>query len=281
MTDGGVYLFLSGGKAQMAVKMDLHMHSTYSDGTLKPVELVKKCHDDEYSLIALTDHDGIGGVREAMIAGEALGIEVIPGIELAADLDGREIHVLGYYFDLDNADLNHVIEELKLRRRDRNERLLKCLNEMGYELGFEDLKQRPNQAYIGKPNFALALVRKGYISKASEAFLPGKLLESPEARAVKRDMISADEAIELILNAGGIPSLAHPMKLRDIGEKGSPEFFNNLESIIVDLKAKGLKAVECFHPSATHEQGVDLAILAGKYHLHVTQGSDFHGTEFE
>lgn len=266
----------------MALKMDLHIHSTCSDGTMRPIDLVKKYQKEEYTVIALTDHDGIDGVKEAQIAGEALGITVYSGIEFGTKLpDGPELHILGYRFDIENEALKARLADILRARRERNSKLLVVLQEMGYDITEEDLKQRPDQTYIGKPNFALALMKKGYISQPSEAFQPGKFLESEEARAVKKERITPQEAISLILGAGGIPVLAHPMKVKNIGEKGSEEYFQNLSEILRTLKKAGLKGLECFHPSATHEQALRLVDLAGKYHLHITQGSDYHGPEFE
>ncbi len=266
----------------MALKMDLHMHSTCSDGTMRPVDLVKKYHADEYSVIALTDHDGIDGVKEAQVAGEALGITVYSGIEFGTKLpDGPELHILGYRFDIENEALKKRLADILQARQDRNRRLLAVFQKMGYDIREEDLKQRPDQTYIGKPNFALALQKKGYINHPSEAFEPGKFLESEQALAVKKERISPQEAISLILGAGGIPVLAHPMKIKNIGEKGSEEYFQHLSEILKILKKAGLKGLECFHPSATHDQALRLVDLAGKYHLHITQGSDYHGPEFQ
>ncbi|MCI7327443.1 PHP domain-containing protein [Hornefia butyriciproducens] len=266
----------------MGLKMDLHIHSTCSDGTMTPVELVRKYYQEEYGLIALTDHDGIDGVKTAQIAGEALGISVISGIELGTELpDGPELHILGYYIDIGNPELNETLAELRKTRSERNRKLLDVLRSMGYDLTEEDLKQRPDQVYVGKPNFALALQKKGYVKSPEDAFAPGKFLESPEAKAVRRERITAQKAIELINGAGGIASLAHPMKIKGIGEKGSEDFFHRLEEIVKQLKKAGLKGLECFHPSATHEQGIALVKLAEKYKLHVTEGSDYHGPEFE
>ncbi len=270
----------------MALKMDLHIHSTYSDGTLRPVEIVKKYHQDEYSLIALTDHDGIGGVREAQIAAEAVGLEVMTGIEFSTVYSGGDwsdtgLHILGYQFDLDNGPLNERLQSIRRSREERNQRLLALLQSQGIDLTEDDLKQRPDQTYIGKPNFALAMVEKGIIAAPSDAFRDGHYLESPEARRIKKERVTSEEAINLIRGAGGIPVLAHPMKIKGIGEKDSDEFWNNLGAMLKDLRKKGLGGLECFHPSAEHEQALHLTDLAGRYHLHITQGSDYHGPEFE
>lgn len=266
----------------MGLKMDLHIHTTYSDGTMKPVDIVKMYQQQEYGLIAITDHDGIDGVKEAQIAGEALELQVITGVEFGTVFgDDTELHILGYYFDLDNEALNERLRSIREARRVRNKKLLEVFQNMGYDITEEDLKQRPGQTYIGKPNFALAFVKKGYVEKPNDAFAPGKFIDSPEAQAVKKERVSSEEAIALIKGAGGIAVLAHPMKIKNIGEKGSEEFFDNLDKILRPLKKAGLGGLECFHPSAEHEQALRLVKLAEKYKLHITEGSDYHGPEFE
>lgn len=257
----------------MNFKTDYHTHSWYSDGTLKPTELIKMYKEKGYDLVALTDHDGVDGVNEAVIAGEALEIQVVPGVELAADMEfeGKqiELHILGYHIDIENDDLLDKLAELRKNRKERNEKLLAKLNEMGYELTYEDLLQRPKQKYVGKPNFARALKAKGYeVPNMWEVF-----------ESVEKKKISVQEAIDVIKASGGMAVFAHPMKTKGIGEKGSDEFYKNLEAMTRELKKMGLKGMECFHPSADEKAGLKLVTIAGKSHLHITEGSDFHGDE--
>lgn len=259
----------------MSYKVDFHMHSYYSDGTMKPTELVRKYKDEEYDVIALTDHDGVDGIKEATIAGEALRIQVVPGIEFATgyDFNGQnlELHLLGYYIDIENQRLNEKLVEIRKDRQERNQKLLKHLNKLGYKLTEEDILDRPGQTYVGKPNFARALAKKGYEIENPWALMDG----------VERKKISIKEAIDLIKGAGGISVLAHPMKIKGIGEPGSENSFNNLEEIICQLKIDGLKGLECYHPSADANQSFKLVTIAGKLHLHITEGSDFHGDEIK
>ena len=265
----------------MSYKVDYHIHSWCSDGTMKPTALVRKYHEEGYDIIAITDHDGIDGVQEALIAGEALKIKVITGVELAVEHEGHELHMLGYQFDPENQALKQKMEELKEFRRIRNEKLLGVLRDMGYDLTEEDLKQRPGQTYIGKPNFARALVAKGYISSPKEAFSPGVFLEAPAAKAVGRKKMSAAEAISLLKEAGGMAVLAHPAKIKGIGQRGSEEFWNNFEELLKGLKKLGLKGLECLYPIHTEEETLRFVDLASKYHLHITEGSDFHGDDLK
>lgn len=263
----------------MSYKVDYHIHSWYSDGTMKPTALVQRYHKNEYDMIAITDHDGIDGVKEAMIAGEALKIKVLSGVELAADYQGVEIHILGYQFDIENQALQEKLKELKMFRKERNEKMLQALDQMGVVLTEEDLKQRPEQTYIGKPNFARAMVAKGYISSPKEAFIPGKYLEAPQIKAIEKKKLSAEEAICLIREAGGIAVLAHPAKIKKLGERGTQIFWDRFEDLLRDLKALGLRGIECYYPEHSEEETLHFVDLAAKYHLHITEGSDFHGED--
>lgn len=277
----------------MSYVVDYHIHSHYSDGTMSPVELVKKYKEDEYDIISITDHDGIDGLKEAAIAGESLDIKVVPGVELstehrfapvnAAEEEtlAVELHILGYDFDVENAALLEKLAELKRFRKERNRRLVETLGEMGYPVDLEALEKQSKGGYVGKPNIARALVRDGYIEKVSDAWAPGKLFESDAVKAIRKEKLSSKEAIRLLSEAGGKAVLAHPAKIRGMGERGSDEFWRNMDILIRDLKKAGLKGVECYHPNHSEEEAWKLFQIAAKYHLHVTEGSDFHGKENE
>ncbi len=298
----------------MEYKVDYHFHSTYSDGTKKPTDLVKWYKDNGYDEIALTDHDGIDGVKEAKIAGEALGIQVISGIELSTDLkadfkdEPLDVHLLGYRFNEEDANLLEKLKLLKEFRRRRNEKLLAKLNEMGYDISYDDIVKSPNQTYVGKPNIAQALLNKGYIEKYHDAFEKGKLLESPEIKAVKKEKLTTEEAIALVKGAGGTAVIAHPMEILekesyfvdramekaeakvktepivDTEDKSRGDmalakelFFDWLFEVLKRLKKEGLGGLECYHPSANEEDSAKLIEIAEKLKLHVTSGSDYHG----
>lgn len=261
----------------MSFKTDLHIHSWFSDGTMGPSAIVDRYAGSDYDLIAITDHEVLGDVEEAIELGEGRNIRVLQGIELATMNDGIELHILGYYFDTENEELNDALERLAEIRAERNEKMLAALNEMGYELTKKDLKQRKSQVYIGKPNFARALVNKGYIKEVSEAFEPGKFLESPEIKAIPHEKLTTEEAIKLITNAGGIAVLAHPCKIKGLGERGSAEFKKAFQLMTKELKVKGLKGMECIYPEHTPEEEFFFVNTAAKFHLHITEGTDFHG----
>ncbi len=255
----------------MDYKVDFHTHTYHSDGLMKPTEMVRLFAEKQYDIVAITDHDGIGGVQEAQIAGEALGLQIIAGIEFATEYafegESLELHMLGYYIDIENEELLDRLRDIRKARKERNEKLLQKLNDAGYELTWDDILTRPKQTYIGKPNFARAMEKKGYVLENMWDFFG----------EVPKDKISTEEAMALIKGAGGIPVLAHPAQIKKIGEPGSEEFWTKLEKLIRELKKKGMKGLECFHPSADDDLAGKLAVLAGKCYLHILQGSDFHG----
>lgn len=261
----------------MSYKTDLHIHTWYSDGTMSPEAIVEKYYKEEYDLLAVTDHETTEGIKPAQEACKGKNIRVIAGIELSTEYEGTELHILGYYIDPDNSCLKKCLEGLAAARRRRNEKLLKGLEELGAELAEEDLLQRPGQTYIGKPNFARALVAKGYISEEREAFLPGQFLESDKLRAVKKEKLKTEEAIAVIREAGGIAVLAHPCKIKGIGERESDLFKKNFDKLISELKKIGLRGLECIYPKHSEEERLYFITTAGKYHLHITEGTDFHG----
>ncbi len=261
----------------MGLKVDFHIHSWHSDGTMGPVAIVDKYVGDEYDLIAITDHEVIGDIEEAVALGENKNIRVIQGIELPTEYKGKELHILGYYFDTENEDLQDALYELAKHRRARNKKILEVLNANGYDIEEKDLPTRKGQKYIGKPNFARALLKKGYISEFKEAFTGGKFLDVPEIKALPHDKLSTERAIELINNAGGIAVLAHPYRTKGLGERGSKEFQKNFTLMLKELKGLGLKGLECMYPKHTPEEEFFFINTAAKFHLHILEGSDFHG----
>lgn len=247
--------------------IDLHTHTTFSDGTYTPEEIIKLCYKRNLKAIAITDHDTTEGIKYARDIAKELNIELIEGIEFSADYKGIEIHVLGYFLDIENKELLNLLEDLKISRDDRNKELIKKLNDIGLDISFDYVKSLSNGGLITKAHFAKAIVKKGYAKTNNEAF--SLYLGRGKPAYVPRVLISYKEAIDYILNAGGIPVLAHPMiyKLSD----------KDIEIAIKDLKEAGLKGIECYYPSNTLSQTNLLVSLSKKYDLKVTGGSDFHG----
>lgn len=260
-------------------KIDYHIHTTYSDGASTPTRIIKQAKELGYDEIAITDHDNTSGLMEARIAADAVEMRVINGIEIATKTEeGIGLHILGYKFDPQNRDFQEFLAQMRRRREKRNEKLLAELRDMGYELAEDDLEAGEN-GFIGKPVIARAMVKKGYIDYEKQAFGPD-ILGSPRCRAIKKSKPRSSEAIGIITKAGGIPVLAHPIQTRGIGATGSEEFFDNMEKIIARLKKQGLKGLECYHPDQDEDQSARFVEMAEKYHLHITRGSDFHGTDF-
>ena len=266
----------------MEPKIDLHIHTWFSDGASSPTDIVKRAKEAGYDKIAITDHDGVDGLEEALEAGEQEGIHVIPGIELATETaDGTELHILGYGFDRNDPHFQEILADLRKKRETRNQKLLAVLKNMGYPLSMKDLTLREGQRFVGKPIIARAMVKKGYVQKPKDAFEKGKFLESPEAKKVKKEKLNTADAIHLIRQAGGTAVLAHPIQIPDFGEPGSEAFYQKTEKLIEELKKEGLGGLECFHPDQSPEESERFARIAKKQGLRITRGSDFHGSEYK
>lgn len=260
------------------LNIDLHMHSTYSDGVKTPAELIRMRKQEGCVLAAVTDHDGADGVPEALEAGHEYGIQVLSGIELGTLLDHKyELHILGYCFDIRDSRLCGEIEKIRAYRDGRNRKLLKVFQDKGIQITQTDLMQHPNQEYIGKPNFAMALEKKGYVRSVQEAFDSPEFLASPESLALKKMAVNSLDAVSWLRGAGGEAVWAHPMETKASLDKKSPEYHALIESIARKLKQHGLTGIECWHPSADHEDSLWLEDLADRLGLFRTKGSDYHG----
>lgn len=261
--------------------IDLHLHTYYSDGTMSPEELVRYAKESGAGTIAITDHDGMRGLTEGIEAGKRLGVHVIPGIELSTEDDeGVYMHILGYCFDRNHEALKEEVERIRRKRAERNEKLLAALRQIGCELSKEDLQLREGQDYVGKPTFALALMRKGYVTSPKEAFREGLFMRSEVVRRVHREKISAQRAIGLICQAGGAPVLAHPMKISHL-TRGEEDFFERLSGQLDKLRGWGLAGMECYYSGHSPEATRQLVQIARDHGLIATAGSDFHGIEFD
>ena len=262
--------------------IDLHLHTYYSDGTMSPEELVLFAKKRGIEIIAITDHDGLGGLAEAEEAGDRLGVRVIPGIELSTeDEEGVYMHILGYCFDRENRELKREVEWIRRKRAERNEKLLAALHQIGCKLTREDLQLREGQDYVGKPTFALALMRKGYVSSPKEAFGEGRFMRSDVVRSVHREKIPTRRAIDLIRGASGFSVLAHPMKISHLTKTNGEDFFLGLDRQLEKLKDWGLAGMECYYSSHSLQDAKRLVEMAKAHDLIVTAGSDFHGVEFD
>jgi 3',5'-nucleoside bisphosphate phosphatase len=247
--------------------IDLHTHSTASDGSMSPGELVRHAKAKGLSAIALTDHDTIVGVDEAIEAGKKIGIEVIPGVEISTDFK-PEMHILGYFFNDIAPAFNDILLKLRQNRFERNPKIINKLKDMGINITIEEVEAEGKGNVIGRPHIAKVLLNKGYVKSMEEAF--DKFLASGKAAYFKKDKLSPEEGIEAILKGGGIPILAHPIFLGIT--------LKELDNLLEVLKEKGIKGIEAVYVENTREDTGNLLRLAIKHDLLVTGGSDFHGS---
>ncbi len=247
--------------------IDLHVHSRASDGTLTPTEVVKLAADSGLAAIALTDHDTIDGVEEAMEAGARYGVQVIPGIELSADYKGTDLHILGLDVDIHNQGFVEKVAVCRDSRDNRNLKMVKKMNEQGFPVTWEEMVRRFGDFSITRAHFAKYLMDEGYVADKEEAF--AKYLDPGKPCYVSREKVTPIEAIEMILEAGGHPVLAHPMLYK------MP--LDRLESVIVMLQEHGLQGIEAVYSLNRPEDDDFLAKLAKRHNLYITGGSDFHG----
>ena len=248
--------------------IDLHIHTTASDGTMTPARMVFHAAGSGLKAVAITDHDTVDGVSEAIAAGKEAGIEVVPGVEIGVDYPG-EMHILGYYIDHKNSGLARGLSCLCRYREERNPMMIEKLRELGFDITLEEVAGIAGGNVIGRPHFAALLTRKGYTADNREAF--DRYLGAGKPAYVKKDRLSPQDGIKMIIEAGGIPVLAHPRYLR-IREDHS------LKELIHELRGFGLKGIEVFYPEHTPEETERFYQLASATGLLVTGGTDFHGT---
>jgi hypothetical protein len=247
--------------------MDLHIHSTFSDGMLKPSELVDMAKTDGLSAISITDHDTAAGTDEAIQRGRQQGIEVIPGIEISSWYNSTSMHILGYWIQHDDREFRNRLQELQDGRHIRNVKIIENLNRMGITATIDELTKYSEYGQTGRPHIARLLVDKGIVKSAEQAFR--HYLGKGKAAYADRFKFAAHDAIAMIREAGGIAVLAHPANL-DPSLRTIPTLLRNLQDI-------GLRGIEVFYPSHTSKAVKKLKKLADELNLLVTGGSDFHG----
>lgn len=247
--------------------IDMHMHSIASDGTFTPSEVVEDAKKRGLDKIALTDHDTIDGLLEAISKGKEIGVEVIPGIEFSTEYEGKEVHILGYMFDVNNKKLLNKLEQLKKDREVRTKLILEKLAKRKLYITMEELMEEVEGNIISRTHIANAMMKKGYVYSKSEAF--HVYLRPNGAAYVPKQNLSPFDAIKLIKESGGIVSLAHPI-LMGIG----PEKFEKFLDMLLD---EGLDAVEIYYPNMEEKDIQYYKNQSEKRGLFYTGGSDFHG----
>lgn len=252
----------------MTQQIDLHVHTTASDGTDTPAEVIKKAHALGLRAVAVTDHDTVSGIAEALDTGRALGVEVIPGIEISADYRGNRAHILGLLIDPSSPSLRTVTEWSVSERRRRNEKIITAMQFDGIDISLEALRQANPDSVIGRPHIADRLVQLGLASSVSDAFDKYLLDGRPYYRDKER--ISLDGAVDSIRGAGGIAVIAHPLQY------GYPPA--ELGEYIRTALAAGCAGFEAYYSEHTAAEQEQLLALAGLLAVPVSGGSDYHGS---
>jgi predicted metal-dependent phosphoesterase TrpH len=242
--------------------IDLHLHSTASDGILTPKELVEKAFNLAINAIALTDHDSVEGVTPSIKEGKKLGVEVIPAVELSSDLNGQDIHFLGYFINYEDKKFQKRLAELRNLRAERAAKMVDLLRSKDVNIPFEDVLEAAGSGAVGRAHVAKVMVKKGYIDTVEEAF--EKYIGRHAPCYVEKYFYTPKDVIETIKETGGIAVLAHPA-LSDVDEF-IPEFIEY-----------GIQGIEVLHGEQTDEQSKYYLQLANEYNLLPTGGSDFHG----
>lgn len=248
--------------------VDLHMHSTASDGTLTPGEVVAMAREEGLAAIALTDHDTTAGLPEAIAAGRRLGVEVVPGIEISAKRERGTLHIVGLFIDPGDGRLEERCQALRAERGRRNERIVSRLCELGMPVTLDEVRGKSGGGVIGRPHFAAVMVEKGYVATREEAF--DRWLAKGQPAYFPKALLDPAESIAMIHDAGGVAVCAHPSQLRCAGER-------ELEGAIAELRHHGLDAIETQWSTATAEEMALTERIAGRQRLLRSGGSDFHG----
>ncbi len=248
-------------------RIDLHMHTTHSDGTYPPRDLVRLAKAKGLACISVTEHDTMSSFEECADEAKKLGIELIPGIEVSAQFEPGALHILGFFLDRNHPKLKVALEEIQKARRERNPRIIERLNRLGVPITLEEVEQVSGGKQVGRPHFAKVLVKKGIVKSMEEAFR--KYLAKGKPAYIDKRRLSSGEAIQRIREAGGIASVAHPkqMKLEEAG----------LTEELARLVEEGLGGVEAYNSCQSREEAELYKRLAKRFNLFITGGSDFHG----
>ncbi|MCI8484619.1 MAG: PHP domain-containing protein [Lachnospiraceae bacterium] len=247
--------------------IDLHTHSTESDGTLTPEELMEHAKNSGLSAIALTDHDTVEGIAKAAPAAEKLGLELVPGIELSTDHQGTEIHILGYYIDINDLDFRTKLQEFLDSRNQRNQKMTRLLQQEGFDITMESLCLENPDSVITRAHFARYLVEHRYVKDRETVFR--KYLGNDCRCYVPREKITPFEAVRLIRMGGGLAFFAHPVLCHMNHDR--------LRFFIQSLKDEGLSGLEALYSMNTPGEERSLRKLADEFDLLISGGSDFHG----
>jgi len=246
----------------MSSRVDLHVHTTASDGQLSPTEIVRTALGLGLTVIAITDHDTTEGIEEALEAASGTGLNVIPGVEISTDIPRSEVHILGYHIAHRDPCLCSKLAFFRDSRLNRARKMVAKLSRMGLPLDWDRVQQIAGEAAVGRPHVARAMLEQGYVSSIDEAF--NLYIGRNGPAYVERAKLSPGEAVQVILAANGLPVLAHPLQVTHL---------------VPELAKNGLVGLEAYYPGYTTDETRFLLDLAAKYGLLTTGGADFHGED--
>lgn len=248
----------------MGSRADLHSHSSYSDGSLTPTELVERAVAKGLEVLSLTDHDCTDGLPEALeTASRYPSLLLIPGVELSTDVPGAEVHILGYFIRWQDPHFQRRLNRFRRSRLERGQKMVANLKKMGIDIPWQRVQELAGDGAVGRPHIAMAMIEAGYISSLEEAFEQYIGRNCPAY--VEREKMTPAEATKLIVKADGLPVLAHPRDIED------------LEGRLDDLTAVGLIGMEVYYQDYGPEDRERLLAVARKRSLLPLGGSDFHG----
>jgi 3',5'-nucleoside bisphosphate phosphatase len=245
---------------------DLHLHTDKSDGILSPEQIVTQANHNGLSTIAITDHDTLEGIKPALSAGKRHDVEIIPGLELSSESEGEEIHILGYFIDWQKEQLLKRLYEFREARQIRALQIIDRLKQLGMDIQQSDVFHHNDSNSVGRPHLAAALVKSGYVETISEAFQ--RFIGNNAPAYIPKKAFSPSEAINLILDAEGIPVLAHPTMIK-----------REVRDVLEELVSYGLMGIEAIHSYHTTQLSDYYGNLARQHNLLITGGSDYHGFE--
>ena len=245
-------------------RVDLHTHSNASDGKFSPDAIVRMAAELGLKYLALTDHDTVAGIPAAQEAAHAYPeLTFIPGVEISTDTTEGEVHMLGYFIDINDTEFTRAVERFRDSRQGRAKGMIAKLAKMGMNIDWARVQELAGDGVIGRPHIARAMMEKGYITTFEEAF--DRYIGHGGPAYVERDKMTPAEAVELILCANGLPVLAHPFTVTDP------------EKLVKELKVAGLTGLEAYYKDASPNDTKNMLQLAQRYGLIVTGGSDYHG----
>ncbi len=249
--------------------IDLHTHTTYSDGSATPEEVIALASSKRARAVAITDHDTVDAIGEARTAADRFGIEFVAGIEISADYSPGTMHILGYCIDPESVGLAKTLGHLRESRETRNPQIAARLRSLGFDISYDEVAAVAGNQVVGRPHFARVMIEKGYVASMQEAF--DRFLKKDAAAYVEKARLSPAESIILIHEAGGVAVLAHPYQLKLAS-------YEEADRLVGELAGLGLDGIEAVYSRHSEAERASYSQIAARHGLLVTGGSDYHGS---